>query len=120
MGFARAIRTRLRHSARLTEDCTMWRDDRDRPDDPPGRDLETERLARDEYDRPRYGTPPRARPVNAAGVRPAHAEDAPRRDAGHRTYQPPTRTIEEVRVHELMTRRVTSVHPATAVERAAR
>ena len=36
----------------------MWRNDRDRPDDPRTPVRETQRLAQDEYDRPRYGSPP--------------------------------------------------------------
>ena len=36
----------------------MWKFHRDRPDDPQTRERETERLARDEYERPLYGTPP--------------------------------------------------------------
>ena len=89
----------------------MWSHDRDRPDDPRSRELETERLARDEYDRPRYGSPPREF---------THGTSATGGYVAPQAYQPPTRSIDEIRVHELMTRRVTSVHPATAVERAAR
>jgi CBS domain-containing protein len=44
----------------------MWRSDRDRPDDPRTTERETERLARDEYDRPRYGSQ-----QNHFGERPA-------------------------------------------------
>jgi CBS-domain-containing membrane protein len=77
----------------------MWRNDRERPDDPRTTERETQRLARDEYDRPRYGSP------------------APHRDA---FPEPPRPGLEELRAHELMTRRVMSVHPATPVERAAR
>jgi CBS domain-containing protein len=99
----------------------MWRNDRDRPDDPRTRERETERLARDEYDRPRYGSPAgnyAHHPQNdwrahaPPGYAPAgrDAQPAPRREPG----------IDDIRVHELMTRRVTSVHPATSVERAAR
>jgi CBS domain-containing protein len=126
-----------------TEDRIMWRPDRDRPDDPRTRERETQRLARDEYDRPRYGSPPsgvgaRMEPAwdrNAPGPhhsggdsgawsndappgvfdRPAHEHPgAPAQDYGR------PREVEDIRVHELMTRRVTNVHPATSVERAAR
>lgn len=123
----------------------MWRNDRERPDDPRTRESETLRLARDEYDRPRYGSPPpgagaRSEPAwdrNVRGPHYPHAEPArwsndapPARKAplpqGHGgepardyDYRRP-RDIDEVRVHELMTRRVTNVHPATSVERAAR
>ena len=136
----------------------MWRNDRDRPDDPRSRELETQRLARDEYDRPRYGSPandfgqrPAARPWNPnAGAGPVHAGPYPGSAGAWRPneplqhqhqyqpqpqpqhQQPPlqnhpaqqpamrARTLDDVRVHELMTRRVTSVHPSTSVERAAR
>ena len=78
---------------------------RDRRDDPvmPGR--ETQRLALDEYDRPRYGS----RPGHFGG---AHA---PRHDPPVWRAAP-----EGLRVHHIMTRRVASVHPHTPVERAAR
>lgn len=136
----------------------MWRNDRERPDDPQTRERETERLARDEYERPLYGSPqpqgdarhhgspprqnrgptyeratwsyrsqpavstrfkgdPRAWPHQAR--EPQHAPEPPRapqqRDAGA-----PARTLDDIRAHELMTRRVATVHPATSVERAAR
>lgn len=71
---------------------------RDRRDDPKTQELETERLSRDEYDRPRYGSTP------ADFVR--HATDA-------------QTSIETMRVHEIMTRRVATEHPDTRVERAA-
>jgi CBS domain-containing protein len=123
----------------------MWRNDRDRPDDPRTRERETQRLARDEYDRPRYGSPP-----NDVGAGPGPGWDRSARDPGrpaphgepsawsqgaraprggqhaanegHGAPAPHqrTRNVEDVRVHELMTRRVTNVHPATSVERAAR
>jgi CBS domain-containing protein len=67
----------------------MWRNDRDRHDDPYTPAQETRRLTRDEYDRPRYGS------------------------------APSQRDIDSVRVRELMTGRVGSVHPASSVERAA-
>ena len=41
-----------------TEERAMWRNDRDRPDDQRTPVRETQRPARDEYDRPRYGSPP--------------------------------------------------------------
>lgn len=121
----------------------MWRNDRERPDDPRTRESETQRLALDEYDRPRYGSPPsavgaRAEPSWDRNVRGPHypqtehaawSNDAP--PAGY--AQPPRehsaapsqdyrrpRDVDDVRVHELMTRRVMNVHPATSVERAAR
>jgi CBS domain-containing protein len=116
----------------------MWRHDRERPDDPPSPQLETNRLARDEYDRPRYGSPPDAH----APPRHDHggwSYDAPPRENGgggwhHQQHQRQQhapvhpaheeqhvgRPLDDVRAHEFMTRRVASVHPATSVERAAR
>jgi CBS domain-containing protein len=129
----------------------MWINDRDRSDDPRTQERETQRLSRDEYDRPRYGSPendygerPGKRTVNY-GV-PEHHESraAPTANIGridergvHRrpqwhgeasarspdhTEQPAehVRRLDEIRVHELMTRRVASVHPASSVERAVR
>jgi CBS domain-containing protein len=95
----------------------MWRNDRDRPDDPRTRERETQRLARDEYDRPRYGSAPsdHGRPPQSHWRR-AENHASPRGD----TYGGRAPGIEELRVHELMTRRIASVHPATPVERAAR
>ena len=121
----------------------MWRNDRDRPDDPRTQEQETERLSRDEYDRPRYGSP-----QSQYGERPGEPtvnDGAVTRDDGHAARQPddapidarrvraeaealaytgqrpePMRRLEQVRVHELMTRRVASVHPASSVERAVR
>jgi CBS domain-containing protein len=126
----------------------MWRNDRDRPDDPRMQQRETQRLARDEYDRPRYGSP-----QNGYGERPpgrdwahggahgderrkheppggigtwdrgvqhpgqAQTEQAPHTDRRSQRRRPP---LEEIRVHELMTRRVTGAHPATSIERAVR
>lgn len=90
----------------------MWRNDRDRPDDPRTRERETQRLARDEYDRPRYGSPP-----GDSGARPEPGWD---RNARGPSTTLRSRNIDEIRVHEIMTRRVTNVHPATSVERAAR
>ncbi len=126
----------------------MWKSDRDRTDDPRTDDRETQRLARDEYDRPRYGSPQNGygeRPQNRnwnAPERPREAhlhsrDEADRRwnrgAAGapsqytepHASSGEPRRRhaapgLDELRVHEIMTRRVTSVHPATSVERAAR
>src|SRR3954469_2347667 len=95
----------------------MWRNDRDRPDDPRTPERETQRLARDEYDRPRYGSA-----QSDYGRRPesqwrgAENHASPRGD----TYGGHSPGIEELRVHELMTRRIASVHPAISVERAAR
>ena len=126
----------------------MWRSDRDRTDDPRRDDRETQRLARDEYDRPRYGSPqngfgerPQSRNWNTPEG-PREPYPHPRDDAHHRSnavpagapaqYREPhaspggvrlqhaAPSLDEVRVHEIMTRRVTSVHPATSVERAAR
>jgi CBS domain-containing protein len=77
----------------------MWRNDRDRLDDPATRERETRRLALDEYDRPRYGSP---------------APD--QQYAGGPNGDP----IEQMPVHDLMTRHVRCVHPATSVEHAAR
>ena len=103
----------------------MWRNNRDRPDDPRSGELETRRLSRDEYDRPRYGI---AR--TDLGTRPpqpgAHPDGRPQsmrafqrpHDGPHQHDGRPH--IDQVRVHELMTSRVLSVHPATTVERAAR
>ena len=73
----------------------MWRD---RRDDPQTQERETQRLSRDEYDRPRYGSSP--------GDFVRHAPDA-------------HESIETMRVHEIMTRRVVTVHPQNRVERAA-
>ena len=95
----------------------MWKNERDRNDDPRSRERETQRLARDEYDRPRYGSPstgPAQRPIEPRrDIVPERPRDVAPQHGG-------PRDIGEVRVHELMTRRVTSVHPATSVERAAR
>jgi CBS domain-containing protein len=143
----------------------MWRNDRERPDDPQTRENETERLSRDEYDRPRYGSPPpgnharhegtapqqnqsyeRAKwsyasqpaarfrgdprghwPHGTHGTHGTHDAQQPERaqDAGKAPQQrdfggQPQRTLDQIRAHELMTRRVATVHPASSVERAAR
>jgi CBS domain-containing protein len=87
----------------------MWRHHRERPDDPPSGELETQRLARDEYDRPRYGSPS------------AELREPPRRSGRHDAQRGrDERRLDQVRAHELMTHRVASVHPATSVQRAAR
>ncbi|HYC44799.1 MAG TPA: CBS domain-containing protein [Burkholderiales bacterium] len=94
----------------------MWRYDRDRVDDPRSSERETQRLARDEYDRPRYGSPrgaPGQDPVSPV----QHGTSAQRID---RRYPDHGRDLDHVRVHELMTPHVASVHPATCVEHAAR
>lgn len=120
----------------------MWRPDRDRPDDPIARTHETQRLARDEYDRPRYGSPPSAPRARRepAWDRSARGADHQRGEGGAWRDTPPgdfsrpphehggepsrdygrARVVDDIRVHEIMTRRVTNVHPATSVERAAR
>jgi CBS-domain-containing membrane protein len=115
----------------------MWRKDRDRPDDPRTPERETQRLARDEYDRPRYGSPQNGygerpqdptrdndaryrderrehEPLSGIGTQPGQAPDIDARSRRERPH------LDEIRVHELMTRRVTSAHPATSVERAVR
>ena len=121
----------------------MWRNERDRRDDPRTQDSETQRLSRDEYDRPRYGSTHQGygqRPNEPEWVHRDHAPDDQRGAWKHTapTANEPIGTppgqrndqgdypqrgrphLDEVRVHELMTRRVTSVHPATSVERAVR
>jgi CBS domain-containing protein len=117
----------------------MWRD-RDRPDDPQTQERETQRLARDEYDRPRYGSPPGAHgaapqdrggwaydapPRDSAGGAWNHTSPSPQQQpfgrAAHGHGEPHAgRGLDDVRAHEFMTKRVASVHPATSVERAAR
>jgi CBS domain-containing protein len=124
----------------------MWKNDRERPDDPQTRERETRRLARDEYERPLYGSPQPA-------TDPAHHGSPPRQNQGpsndraawsyrsqpavssrfkgdprarpqpapqQREPGAPASTLEDIRAHELMTRRVATVHPVTSVERAAR
>ena len=91
----------------------MWKNNRDRPDDPRTRERETERLSRDEYDRPGYGSP-----AGEFGP-PPRASRGWNAPSGFAPHQQP-RSIDDVRVHEFMTRRITSIHPATSVERAAR
>src|SRR3954453_518418 len=95
----------------------MWRHDCDRPDDPQTRERETQRLARDEYDRPRYGNPPS---YSHAPAQQAHWRGAENYAPSGHASGGRAPNVEELRVHELMTRRVASVHPATSVERAAR
>ena len=138
----------------------MWRNDRDRPDDPQTRERETQRLSRDEYERPLYGSasphlhgqpqhhgsPPRqdrgptyeraawsyrSQPAVATRFRggeprgrapqgppPQHA--APQAPPQNPPQDAAVPSLEHIRAHELMTRRVATVHPATSVERAAR
>ena len=140
----------------------MWRTDRDRPDDPQTRERETQRLSRDEYDRPLYGSaapnrrdaqqhhgsPPRqnqgptyeraawsyrSQPAVATRFRGDSPNRPPPQTAQHQPprQEPPrqepqhrpdvgARTLDQIRAHELMTRRVATVHPVTSVERAAR
>ncbi|HEY0337548.1 MAG TPA: CBS domain-containing protein [Burkholderiales bacterium] len=125
----------------------MWRKSRDRPDDPRTPERETQRLARDEYDRPRYGSAQNGfgeRPLDPVSTNDArhgetHREKEPLRGIGTSNYidqprqvqggqapdtpqrlQPERAHESEIRVDELMTRRVTSVHPTTSVERAVR
>ncbi len=129
----------------------MWRDDRDRHDDPRTQVGETRRLARDEYDRPRYGSAPGEsgirrqqhawgpRDLATPELRSSRSEEpgrwdsfaqgqAPDRPAGVERWQPDPHehhrhdrpNVDSLRVHELMTKRVSSVHPASSVERAAR
>jgi hypothetical protein len=95
----------------------MWRNDRDRPDDPRTPERETERLARDEYDRPRYGSAPHH---HAPVLRGRWQEHGRHEYAGRQDSDGNASHVEQLRVHQLMTRRVASVHPATSVERAAR
>jgi len=101
----------------------MWSTERDRTDDPLTHERETQRLAKDEYDRPRYGSP-RARAAQRT-PEPRHQVVPDRascmsRSSGGQPRERGARDIDDLRVHELMTRRVTSVHPSTSVERAAR
>jgi CBS domain-containing protein len=89
----------------------MWRNEMERTDDPSSRERETRRLARDEYERPRYGQP--AFEGSAAG----HWHD---NSHGHSEAPRSAPPLHAIRAHEVMTRRVATVHPATPVERAAR
>ena len=154
----------------------MWRNDRERPDDPQTRERETQRLARDEYERPLYGSP---RPQGGAsggadpsqqnqrvsydraawtyqpqpGVsgrfrgdpralwpqqprppqqpqhvqqqppqRPHQPQQASQREPARQQHQTPPQSpsLDDIRAHEIMTRRVATVHPASSVERVAR
>jgi CBS domain-containing protein len=82
-----------------------------RSDDPAGPGLETQRLARDEYERPLYG---------AGGA--ALAQEEPRLVQPENDLSPEASAAhawERTRADELMTRRVTTAHPSTSVERAA-
>jgi CBS domain-containing protein len=104
----------------------MLRNDGERPDDPRTAGHETRPLARDEYDRPRYDSP-RAdfgtrppQPVTRHDGRPQSMRAFQRTHASGLHHQDERPHIDRMRVHELMTRRVASVHPATTVERAAR
>jgi CBS domain-containing protein len=108
----------------------MWKNDRERPDDPQTRERETQRLARDEYERPLYGSPQAGSPQPPSDA--SHHGSPPRQNQGpsydraawRYRAQPavstPARTLDDIRAHELMTRRVATVHPASSVERAAR
>ena len=85
----------------------MWDHQHDRPDDPRSADLETRRLALDEYERPGYGPSSRytrRREGPAAGVQPRAVQH---------------QGLDRIRVHELMTQPVAAVHPGTPVTRAA-
>jgi CBS domain-containing protein len=126
----------------------MWRKNRDRPDDPRTPERETQRLARDESDRPRYGSPQNGygersldptrndaaphgderreqEPLRASGTS-AHSVDHVRQaEAGHapdtdQRSQRERSHLDEIRVGDLMTRRVTSAHPTTSVASAVR
>lgn len=120
----------------------MWRTNRDRPDDPQTRERETQRLSRDEYERPLYGAPPQhhgSPPQQNQGTNYARAEwtyspqqggrfrgdprgpwpQGPQEPRPERAA-PPSGSLADMRAHELMTRRVATVHPASSVERAAR
>jgi CBS domain-containing protein len=90
----------------------MWRNEIDRPDDPLTRERETQRLARDEYERPRYGAP--AFEGSSAGQ---WHDSSEAHHAGRHISAPP---LHAIRAHEIMTQRIATVHPATPVERAAR
>jgi CBS domain-containing protein len=124
----------------------MWRTNRDRPDDPQTRERETQRLSRDEYERPLYGAPPQhhgSPPQQNQGANYARAEwtYTPQQGGrfrgdprgawpqGAQPHEPhrdrnrsdgPAHGLADVRAHDLMTRRVATVHPASSIERAAR
>lgn len=92
----------------------MWKRHRDRPDDPAPEELETARLARDEYERPRYDGP--VGEDARVGAERGHS----RRSRSPHVGDSPEQGFGDLRVHELMTRKVASVHPETSVTRAAR
>jgi CBS domain-containing protein len=120
----------------------MWRNNRDRPDDPQTRERETQRLSRDEYERPLYGAPPQhhgSPPQQNQGTNYARADwtYSPQQGARFRgdprgawpqgpqepqidRSRPPTGSLADLRAHDLMTRRVATVHPPSTVDRAAR
>ena len=122
----------------------MWRTNRgDRPDDPQTRERETQRLSRDEYERPLYGAPPQhhgSPPQQNQGTNYARAEwtytpqpsrfrgdPRPPWPQGAQPQEPhlnrsggPVHSLADIRVHDLMTRRVATVHPASSIERASR
>jgi CBS domain-containing protein len=85
----------------------MWRNQRERPDDPSTRERETQRLSRDEYERPQYGGTPFDGSMRGEWHGPHHGGPA----------APP---LHAIRAHEVMTRHVATVQPGTPVERAAR
>ena len=88
----------------------MLTPDYDAPDDPRLQACQTPRPPREEYDRPRHG-----RPSGSFGPRGGwHAPS----DIALRLPQN-TRNLDDVRVHERMTRGVATVLPATGIERAA-
>jgi len=94
----------------------MSSDDRERPDDPATRERETQRLARDEYDRPRYGSPQSA----AGAAEPQRGPHTTSRYVEENPGASQRAKLDDVRAEEIMTRRVGSVQPTTSVERAAR
>ncbi|HEV7392091.1 MAG TPA: CBS domain-containing protein, partial [Burkholderiales bacterium] len=128
----------------------MWRNDRDSPDDPRTQERETQRLSRDEYERPRYGSPQKrygerpgentvnnGTPTHEQGLAAPHPNIAPIDEHERGVHAGPHRQdeasgpehaeqghgqsrLEQIRVHDLMTRRVASVHPTSSVERAVR
>src|SRR5689334_24908182 len=89
----------------------MWRNHRDRPDDPRTVQRETERLARDEYDRPRYGSDqhtygdrPRERMWDPDGQRHAHeafSRPPERYTTDHARHDEQTLHLDHARVHEV-------------------
>src|SRR5689334_24275669 len=91
----------------------MWRNHRDRPDDPRTPERETERLARDEYERPRYGSAPHDHGPSSQTEWPAHGrhEYGDGQQSGRNGAN-----VEHILVHDLMIRRMASVDPATSVQ----